>query len=170
MNPGRWLPRDAGAILAAAVLALGGCTSVSQAPTARDAEAKRFQTRPDVATLYVYRDDFAPVEPASEHPVLYLDGRLIGGTLPKTYFRIDVPAGEHLLHGTGYDQGTLKLDTRSEGLYFVSLQPITGTSRFTLVAPEIGMRDILRCCALMENWAPGQRTLLRSPASDEVKK
>lgn len=161
MRPIRWLPRDAGAILAAAVLTLGGCASVSQATTARDTEAKRFLSRPDMATLYVYRDDFAPVEPASDHPVLYVDGRLIGGTLPKTYFRIDVPAGEHVLHGTGYDQGTLKLDTRSEVLYFVSLQPITGTSRFTLVKPETGQRDILRCCALLENWTEGQRKLLR---------
>jgi len=153
--------RTCGAILAAAVLTLGGCASVSQATAQRDAEAKRFLARPDVATLYVYRDDFAPVEPASDNSVLYVDGRLIGGTLSKTFFRIDVPAGEHLLHGIGHDQGTIKLDTRSEVLYFVSLQSTSGNSRFALVKPEIGKRDILRCCALMENWKEGQRPLLR---------
>ena len=36
-----------------------------------------------------------------------------------------------------------------------------GNSRITLVKPETGKRDILRCCALMENWAPDQRPLLR---------
>jgi hypothetical protein len=153
--------KTCGAILAAAVLALGGCASVSQATPERDAEAKRFQVRPDAAAIYVYRNDFAPVEPASDNTVLYVGERLIGGTLPGTFFRVEVPAGEHVLHGIGHDQGTLKLDTRPETLYFVSLQATSGNSRFVLVKPEIGKRDILRCCALLENWKEGQRTLLR---------
>ena len=44
------LPRGALEILAAAVLALGGCASVPQATPERDAEAKQFITRPDAAT------------------------------------------------------------------------------------------------------------------------
>jgi hypothetical protein len=43
----------------------------------------------------------------------------------------------------------------------VSLQAAGGISRFMLVKPEAGKRDILRCCSLMENWAPGQRPFLR---------
>ena len=155
------LPRGALEILAAAVLALGGCASVPQATPERDAEAKQFITRPDAATIYVYRDDFAAVDPATDNTVLYVDGRLIGATLPRAFFRFDVRAGQHLLHGYGYDQGSLKVDTRSGDIYFVSLQVTGGTSRFTLVRPETGKRDILRCCALMENWAPEQRPLLR---------
>ena len=142
-------------------IALGGCASTPQATRERDAEAKQFTARPDAATIYVYRDDFAAVEPASENPVLYVDGRLIGGTLPGTFFRFDMRAGEHLLHGYGYDQGTLTMDTRSGEIYFVSLQAAGGVSHFTLVKPDTGKRDILRCCALLENWAPGQRPLLR---------
>jgi hypothetical protein len=46
-------------------------------------------------------------------------------------------------------------------LYFVSLRVADGISRFERVPPETGKRDILRCCAMMENWAPGQRPLLR---------
>lgn len=149
------------AVLAAAALALGGCASVPQATAERDAEAKQFMARPDAATIYVYRDDFAGVEPATDNTVLYVDGRLIGATLSKTFFRFDVRAGEHLLHGYGYDQGTLKMDTRSGEIYFVSLQATGGNSRFALVKPETGKRDILRCCALLENWAPQQRPFLR---------
>jgi hypothetical protein len=141
------------ALLAAAVFALGGCTSTPQATPERDAEAKRFMARLDAATIYVYRDDFAVDDLDMQDTTLYVDGRLIGGTLPKS--------GEHLLHGFGYDQGSLKVDTRSGEIYFVSLQVTGGTSRFTLVKPETGKRDILRCCALMENWAPDQRPLLR---------
>jgi hypothetical protein len=155
------LPRGAWSILAAAVLVLGGCASTPQATPERDAEARQFNARPDAATIYVYRDDFTAVEQATDGTVLYVGGRLIGATLPTTFFRIDVRAGEHLLHGHAYDQGSLKVDTRLGEIYFVSLQSTGGTSRFTLVKPETGKRDILRCCALLENWAPGKQPLLR---------
>lgn len=140
-------------------LLLAGCASTPQATPERDAEAKQFLSRPDAATLYVYRDDFAA--PGPDDTVLYVDGRLIGATLPRSFFRFDVRAGEHLLHGYGYDQGSLKLTTRSGEIYFVSLQTAGGVSRFTVVSPEAGKRDILRCCSLLENWAPEQRPLLR---------
>jgi hypothetical protein len=151
-------PRTA---LLVSILALAGCVSTPEATPERDAEAKRFMARPDAATIYVYRDDFSSAEPGTDDTVLYVDGRLIGATLPRTFFRFDVRAGERLLHGFAYDQGSLKVDTRPGELYFVSLQTAGGTSRFTLVKPDVGRRDILRCCALMENWAPDQRPLLR---------
>src|SRR5574341_137421 len=143
------------AALVVAILALAGCASTPQATPERDAEAKQFLSRPDAAIIYVYRDDFAP--PGRDDTVLYVDGRLIGATLPRSFFRFDVRAGEHLLHGYGYDQGSLKLTTRSGEIYFVSLQTGGGTSDFRQVKPETGKRDILRCCSLLENWAPGQR-------------
>ena len=161
MRPGIQLPRGALVTMAAAVLAIGGCASTPQATPERDAEAKQFVARPDSATIYVYRDDFVTLDQATDDTVLYVGSRLIGATLPTTFFRIDVQAGEHLLHGHAYDQGSLKVDTRLGEIYFVSLQSTGGTSRFTLVKPETGKRDILRCCALLENWAPEQRPLLR---------
>ena len=161
MRARRLLLLRARTALAVPLLALAGCASTPQATAERDAEAKRFVARSDAAMIYVYRDDFAPVAPATDNTVLYVNGRLIGATLPKTFFRFDVRAGEHLLHGYGYDQGSLKVDTRSGEIYFVSLQATGGNSRFELVKPETGKRDILRCCALMENWAPDQRPLLR---------
>ena len=143
-------------------LLLAGCASTPQATPERDAEAKQFTARPDAATIYVYRGEFGPAAEVMENnTVLYVDGRLIGATLPLTFFRFDVRAGEHLLHGFGYDQGTLKMDTHSGEIYFVSLQATGGNSRFTPVKPDTGKRDILRCCALLENWAPKQRPFLR---------
>jgi hypothetical protein len=147
--------------LLVSILALAGCVSTPEATPERDAEAKRFMARPDAATIYVYRDEIASAEPGTDDTVLYVDGRLIGATLPRTFFRFDVREGEHLLHGYAHDQGSLKVDTRAGELYFVSLQAAGGISRFMLVKPEAGKRDILRCCSLMENWAPGQRPFLR---------
>jgi hypothetical protein len=143
------------------LLALAGCASTPEATSALDVEAKRFIAAPEASTIYVYRDDFAVEEMDTQDSTLYIDGRLIGATLPKTYFRFHVRAGAHLLHGYGYDQGTLKLETHIGEIYFVSLHVAGGTSRFTPVAPETGKRDILRCCTLLESWAPGQRPFLR---------
>jgi hypothetical protein len=124
------------------IAAFVGCASTPQATAERDAEAKRFLARPDTAVLYV-------------------DGRLIGSTLPLTFFRFDVREGAHLLHGAGHDQGSLKLETRAGEIYFVMLLAANGTSDFRRVDAATGKRDILRCCSLMENWAQGQRPVLR---------
>lgn len=147
--------------LLVSILALAGCASTPEASSEADAEAKRFIALPGSAAIYVYRDEFRVDDADMQDSSLYVDGRLIGATLPGTYFRFHVRAGEHLLHGYGYDQGTLKFDARSGEIYFVALNVATGTSRFTPVTPETGQRDILRCCSLLENWAPGQRPILR---------
>jgi hypothetical protein len=157
----RAAPVRAWEALLVSFLALAGCASTPEAPSALDAEAKKFVAAPGAATIYVYRDDFAVEEMDMQDTTLYVDGRLIGATLPKTYFRFHVRAGAHLLHGYGYDQGTLELQTLIGEIYFVSLHVAGGTSRFTPVAPGVGQRDILRCCTLLENWTPGQRPFLR---------
>jgi len=148
--------------LLVAMIALAGCASTPQASRERDAEAKRFLSRPDAAVIYVYRNDFPTLGgESSNDSVLYVNDRLIGATLPMTFFRFDVRAGEHLLRGVARDMGRLTLNTRDGELYFVSLQVVGGRSVFRLVDAETGMRDILRCCSLMENWEPGQRPFLR---------
>ena len=144
-------------LLALAVLA--GCESVPQASPERDAEAKRYLTHPQHATIYVYRNDFTDM--TREESVLHVDGRIIGATLPGAYFRIDVRPGTRVLHGIGPDGGRIQLQTRASEITFVSLNVAGGVSHYAVVAPEAAKREIARCCALMENWAPGQRPLLR---------
>jgi len=143
----------------AAVLALAGCASVPHAAPDRDAEAKQFLTQANAATVYVYRPDF--VARRGDESVLYVDARLIGATLPGTFFRIDLRAGPHELHGYGYDQGRLKVEPRYGEIAFVSLTVTGGNSLFEAVTPEQGKRAIARCCVLLESWTPGQRPLLR---------
>lgn len=141
-------------------IALGGCASVPEAAPERNAEARRFETRPGAAALYVFRND-SPGTPTREDSVLYVDDRLIGATLPGTFFRVDLLPGVHRLQGYGYDQGKLKIRARDGEAYFVALNVINGTSHFDPVAPDAARREIARCCVLMENWQPGQRPLLR---------
>jgi len=147
--------------LAVSIIALAGCVSTPQATSERDAEAKRFLPLPDAAVIYVYRFDVGSTEMASDDTVLYVDDRLIGATLPLTFFRFDAREGVHLLQGAGYDQGNLKLETRAGEIYFVMLLAAGGVSDFRRVDAATGKRDILRCCSLLENWSPRQRPVLR---------
>ena len=140
------------------LMLLAGCASTPEATAERDADAKQFGSHPGSSTLYVYRPDSEGLE---SDTVLWIDGRLIGATLPRTYFRINLDPGKHTLTGMGYDNGTLTIDTRPGELYFVSLYVVSGRSSFWQVPPEIGQKALHRCCALLENWAPGQRPLLR---------
>jgi len=145
-------------LLFVAALLAAGCTSTPQASRERDAEAKEFRTHPGAATIYVYRSGHDRLEDLS---VLYLDGRLIGQTLPAAYFRLDVVPGRRILHGTGFDAGSIVLDARPSQLYFIELRVTEGQSNFTPVSALAGRQRVSSCCAMLENWAPGQRPLLR---------
>lgn len=139
------------------LLLAAACTSTPEAPPQQDALAKEFLTHPGAATIYVYRSPFNHYD---YDTVLFLDGRVIGSTLPGAYFRIDANPGRHVLHGTGVDIGKIALETRPGELYFVSLDVNGGHSFFRLVPEEVGKREVRACCALLENWAPGQRPFL----------
>jgi hypothetical protein len=145
-------------LLAAAALALAGCTSTPEAPRDRDELAKDFDTYPSASTIYVYRSQFNNLDFDS---VLFLNGRVIGSTVPGTYFRVDAVPGHNVLHGTGVDIGQLALDTRAGELYFVSLDVLGGHSHFEVVPDEVAKTRIRACCVLLENWAPGQRPFIR---------
>jgi hypothetical protein len=143
---------------AALIMALAACTSTPQASPEADASAKAFVTHPAASTIYVYRSPFNRDEFDS---VLFLDGRVIGSTLPGAYFRIDTVPARHVLHGTGIDLGEIALETRPGEIYIVSLEVLAGHSNFRLVPDAIGEQHIRACCALLENWAPGQRPLIK---------
>ncbi len=141
-----------------ALLICAGCASTPQATAERDAEAKQFLSSPGSSTLYIYRTDTGS---ADSDAVLWVDGKLIGATLPRAYFRVNVDPGSHTLNGSGHDVGRITLETRPGELYFVSQSMSAGHSHFRLVPEEKGRAALNTCCALLENWAPGQRPLLR---------
>lgn len=145
-------------ILVLLLAGLGGCASTPQAGRQEDAAAKQFHSEPATSVIYVYRADMHSDE---EDTDLYVDGRLIGATLPGSYFRVDVNPGVHRLNGMGPDQGSLTLETRPGQVYFVNLSVLAGNSYFSTVAPKIAQASLISCCDLLENWAPGQRPLLR---------
>jgi hypothetical protein len=142
------------------VLAFAGCSSTPQSSPVQDSLSKQFITHPDSATLYVYRPDRSPGTDI-EDTVLYVGDRLIGSTLPGTFFRIDLLPGNYLLHGLAHDNGGLNVELRRGEAAFVALTSTSGNSRFARVDAASAQRELTACCALMENWTPGQRPLLR---------
>lgn len=143
------------AILAAALV--GGCASTPQASADRDREAKEFGSHPGSSTIYIYRSQ---LNRGRDDSTLFVNGRIVGATLPGGYFVVNVDPGVQQLNGMGPDNGRLSLETRSGELYFISLTVNAGQSVFEPVAPAVGRKAIENCCVLMETWRPGQRPLL----------
>lgn len=138
------------------IAGLAACASTPQASVERDSEAKQFAHSPAASTLYIYRPDVA-----QDDTVLWIDDRLIGATLPRTFFRVSVDPGRHVITGMAADNGKIALETRPGEVYFVALTSSAGQSRFQQVAAEHARTVLATCCSLLENWAPGQRPLLR---------
>ena len=138
-------------------LILAGCSATPEASRDSDADAKRFDSAPGSAIVYLYRADGPDNRGFT---TLWLDGRLIGEITPASYFRVSVRPGTNSLPAYAGDNGRLDFETRSDGVYFVAISVRGGYgaqgSTFSLVAPDVARAQILRCCSLLETWKPGQ--------------
>ena len=151
------------AALTAIVLALAilsGCASTPEASITSDADAKRFDTAANAAMVYIYR----PIGGGPGVSTIWLDGRLVGESLPQSFFRVAARPGRNLITVSGNDPGRLEFDTRADGIYFVEARVEGETqseaiSRFRLVPPETGKTAIVGCCRMLEAWRPGQPRL-----------
>jgi hypothetical protein len=137
---------------------LGGCAATPEAAPESDADAKRFESAPRVAIIYLYRADNPG---SSATSTIWVDGRIVGQTLPATYFRVAVRPGRNRIAAFASDQGRLEIDTREGGVFFVAMQvggnmETPGNTIFRRVPPEAGKAEILRCCTMLETWRPGQ--------------
>ena len=154
-------PRLTSALLALTAF-LGGCAATPGASPASDAEAKRFESAPRAAIIYLYR----PAASGGRGPsTVWVDGRLVGQTLPASYFRIAARPGRNLITASAGDAGRLEIDTQADAVYFVEMQVFGETESesstvFRGVAPEVGKAAIQRCCTLLETWRPGQPRLM----------
>jgi hypothetical protein len=136
---------------------LGGCASTPEASLQDDAAAKRFESAPRAAIIYLYRAD----NPGRGVSTIWVDDRPVGQTLPATYFRVAVRPGHNRIAAFASDPGRLEIETRGDGVYFVAMH-VGGEAEsspntiFRSVPPEAGQAAILRCCTMLETWRPGQ--------------
>ena len=139
---------------------LAGCAATPEASLSSDADAKRFDSAPNAGIVYIYR----PIGAGHGVSTIWVNGRLVGETLPQTFFRVPVRPGRTRISASAGDTGRLEIDTQVDGVYFVETQ-VAGESQsesstvFRRVAPEAGKAAIAKCCRMLETWRPGQQRL-----------
>jgi hypothetical protein len=102
------------ATLLMAVLFAAGCVQLP--PTPQDIQAKKFETVPDKAVIYLVRND---PDNSVLHGTVWLGDKITITTFPGTYFRWEVPPGVHRIEGYGFDTSSITLTTEAGKLYFV---------------------------------------------------
>ncbi|MBU0509761.1 DUF2846 domain-containing protein, partial [bacterium] len=88
-------------------LLISGCASVPMAPMDEDVKAKTFSTLPEKASLYIYRhESFGGAIPMS----LSVNGKSIGQTAAKTYFRLNLAPGKYSVESHAENVSNLSLN------------------------------------------------------------
>lgn len=145
-----------------ALLLCAACASTPEATPERDAEAKRFEPVTRDAVIYVYRPDMSGTAATA---TLYANGRIIGASIPGTYFRIIVLPGRTLLDTFPPDAGRIEVETRGNDVVFIEMRTHGGdegtpNTHFRRMPPEAAKAAILDCCTMLEVWRSNQPRLL----------
>jgi len=97
-------------------LLVSGCASVPMASLAQDSTAKSFTPQVGKASLYIYRDEIL----GSAIPMtVIVNGKNIGQTASKTYFRLDLLPGEYSIDSLSENTSSLTLVMKEHNNYFV---------------------------------------------------
>ncbi|MGH8616968.1 MAG: DUF2846 domain-containing protein [Burkholderiales bacterium] len=97
------------------LLSLGACVTPIP-PSPQELAAKRFETVPGKAVVYVFRDlvNFG----GTQSPIA-LDGKQIGASYGGTFFHLVVDPGPHRLAGMFGDAGSMQFTVAAGELYFI---------------------------------------------------
>ena len=145
-----------------AVALCAGCASTPQATPERDAEARRFEPVTREAVIYIYRPGIALSGPET---TLWVDNRLVGTSLPGTFFRVIALPGRNVIDTSPPDTGRIEIETRGNDVTFVEMTTQGGftdspTTTFRVVDPEEAKAAIASCCWMLETWRYNQPRLL----------
>jgi hypothetical protein len=110
------------ALVAFAILLLAGCAQLPPSP--QDLQAKRFETLPDKAVVYIVRQ---PMD-STEYGALLMDTGEQVTLFPGTYYRWEVPAGAHRISGLGPWNVLHDLNVEPGRIYFLRYT-VAGTPR-----------------------------------------
>lgn len=126
------------------IAALAACAGIQRTPTPEDVAAKRFDTLPDQAVVYLFRprQDFV-----RDGASVMLDGDMLATTYPATYFRLALAPGKYRLAGFAGDSGVFDLDVQTGRLYFVEHTVVRffrmDRSSFRVADPRYGRQAVL---------------------------
>ena len=134
-----------------ALLFTYGCASIDTAPAELDAAAKKFDVNPEASQVYIYRNQ--TLGAALSMPVT-VNGKSVGNTGPKSFFKLDLPAGTHTITSQG-DKSTLDIETELGKNYFVWQQVkmglMSGGSKLQIVDEEKGKKGVSQCKLIESN-------------------
>jgi hypothetical protein len=149
-------------LILCALLLCAACASTPEATPERDAEAKRFEPVTRDSVIYIYRPD---TPGKTEAIALYVNRRVLGSSLPGTFFRVIVLPGPTVIETFPADGGYIEVETQGNDVTFVEMRDYGGLDNNPMVhlrrmPPEAAKAAILECCSMLETWRPGQPRLL----------
>lgn len=101
-------------ILSIALIALiAGCAPLPPSP--QDIQAKKFESVPDKAVVYIVRSNLDSVLPDT----IWLDDSSTITTHPRTYYRWEVSSGTHRITGFAHSNASITLRIEAGKIYFV---------------------------------------------------
>ena len=145
------------------VLLCASCASTPEASPERDAAAKEFEAVTRDAVIYVYRPD---ARGTSTNTTLWVDERLNGESLPRTYFRNIVFPGRNVIETSPPDSGRIVVRTHPSEVIYVEMRTTGGSeegspsSHFRVMPAKEAQAAIRACCTRLEIWHHGQPRLL----------
>lgn len=129
--------------VAALSLAMVGCASVPMGDPSKDAQLKQFQPKPDVAGIYLYRNETMG---AAVKMKVGLDGKPLGETAAKTYLYAEVSPGSHQLTSKAENTSELTLDAVAGKIYYVwqevKMGVMSARSRLQVVEEATGQKGV----------------------------
>ncbi len=103
-------------------LLLAGCAQLP--PTPQDIQAKKFESVPDKAVIYIVRTSMD----SRELGALLLDDYASLTTFRKTYYRWEAAPGKHRISGYGQQSAVITLEAEPGKIYFIE-HTVLGTPR-----------------------------------------
>lgn len=132
------------ALISLVTMTLVGCASVPMGDAKKDAELKSFTSKPDVAGLFIYRNESIG---AAIRMDVEVDGKPVGQTAAKTYFYKEVAPGRHTVTSKSENTDTIEVDTMAGKLYYiwqeVKMGLLYARTKLTLVSEEEGKKGVL---------------------------
>ena len=132
------------ALISFVTMTLVGCASVPMGDVKRDAELKSFTPKPDVASLFIYRNESFG---AAIKMDVEVDGKSVGQTAAKTYFYKEVAHGKHTVTSKSENTESIDVDTVAGKIYYiwqeVKMGLLYARTKLTLVSEEEGKKGVL---------------------------
>lgn len=125
------------------IVLLSGCASVPMASSERDSQAKTFAVKSGLSNIYVYRNESMG---AAVKMDVELDGKLVGQTMAKSYFALEVSPGKHTLISKAENDSILDVNAEAGKNYYVWQEVKMGfmyaRNRLQLVDEAIGKAGV----------------------------